>query len=239
MSKLLSGNVISQKFILKEVIIFLLNERIAVLGDSGVSFTVAKLKKFIYKTKNISTTNKKLCSIVKSLETFKKRDEDGNEIEPRKQLLKYAFQNKKIKITNCSTGDLRNILRYIIISIYLKKRPSEYKNRSLYSLTHDGKLEFLDEYSDRPLGMKEKAIFSFLRRNFRKKCNYKDIFDDANKARRGSNRDLNIKNNTEPKKRTYINNGIKDLRKKIFEVSSNAHAISTKEGRESIYILKY
>lgn len=239
MENSLSAEVISAKFVLREIIIFFLQKRPKVIGDKDITFTSDELISFIKKIKNVTIKKKDIESYLDCLKDFNKRDEELIELEPRTKLLDYKTNQSKITIINCTTNDLKYILRFIDISIYLKERPEDYKERSLFKITQDGKLKFMERISKNSFETKEKAIFYHLRKHFNKKCDYKDLFKKASEAQRASGNSLHNTYRTASKRKTYINNGITQLRTKIINISGNPCAIETIEERTSKYKLIY
>jgi len=240
MKNFLSAEVISAKFVLREIITFFLQKRLKVVGDKDIIFTNKELTSFIKKEKSVTIKKTDIKSCLNYLKNFNRRDEKGKEFEPHIKLLGFREnKNKTTTIKDCSTDNLKNALRFIDISIYLKKRPKDYKKKSLFEITQDGKLEFMERVSKNSLGIKERAIFYHLRKQFDKECNYKDLFKKANKAKKVSGKSLYNDYRTANRKKTYINNGITELKAKIINISGNPYAIETIKSRTSKYKLIY
>ena len=240
MKSLLSAEVISAKFVLREIITFFLQKRLGAVGDEDIIFTNKELMSFIKEKKSVIIKTTDIKSYLNYLKNFNRRDEKGKEFEPHIKLL--GFRKNKNGVTtikDCSTDNLKNALRAIDISIYLKGMSEDYEEKSLFEITQDGKLKFMDRISENPLRIKERAIFFYLRDNFNKECDYKDLFRKANEAQRASGNSLYNDHRTASDKKTYINNGITQLRTKIIDISGNPYAIETIKERTSRYRLIY
>lgn len=236
---LLSAEVISKKFVLREAIIFLLRERMQVMGDKEIVFSGKDFIDFVSSC-NKNVLDSDITDVLTHLTEFYKRDSDNTIIEPRTKLLEFKeMKEDKFVVSGCTTDDLKNILRFIDISVYLGERPENYEEESLFGMTQDGKISFLDRESVNPLGNKEKAIFNLLRSRFGQECDYKDLFEAVLRQQTASRRDLKAKYNTEPLKKDFINGGIRELRKKLLAISGNPYAIETMPGRDSVYKLMY
>lgn len=240
MKNLLSAKVISAKFVLREIIIFFLQKRLEVVGDKNIIFTNRELISFIKEKKSVTIKKTDIRLYLNYLKDFNRSDEKGKEFEPHIKLLGFKEnKNGTTTIKDCSTDNLRNALRSIDISVYLKERPEDYEKKSLFKITQDGKLKFMDRISKNSLRTKEKAIFYHLRKHFDEKCDYKDLFKKANKAQKASEDSLYNTHRTASDKKTYINNGITQLRTKVINISGNPYAIETIKERTSKYKLIY
>jgi len=236
---LLSAKVISKKFVLREAVVFFLKERTLVMGDKEISFSGKDFVDFVSSC-NENVLDSSIIDVLTDLAEFNKRDSDDKIIEPRTKLLEFEEVEKgEFVVSGCTTDDLKNILRFIDISVYLGERPEKYKEESLFGMTQDGKIRFLDREAANSLGNKEKAIFNVLRSRFGQDCDYTGLFEAAKSQQSASGRDLKAKYNTEPLKKDFINGGIRELRKKLLAISGNPYAIETVPGRDSIYRLIY
>jgi len=237
----LPAEIICRKFVIRELIRFFLEKRMETMGDDNFTFNSGEFNEYLRKLEgNRATTSAKdLKKMLRELKSFLKRDSDLKEIVPRTELLNYKITKTKITIKNCTTNDLTNTLRFIEISIFLRERPEDYKNESLFKITQDGKLRFVDRISENSLGLKERAIFLHLRKNFEKECDYKELFKKANEIQGASGKKLDNKYKTAHNKKEYINNGIAELRKKLYKLSGNPNTIKTIKGRISEYKLIY
>lgn len=241
MKNLLSAEVISAKFVLREIVTFFLQKRLGVVGDKDIIFTDRELISFIKENKHVTIKKTGIKSHLNYLKNFNRRDERGKEFEPHIKLLGFKENETKTATTikDCSTDNLKRALRYIDGSIYLKKRPEGYEKKSLFEITQDGKLEFMERISKNSLKTKEKAIFYHLRKHFNEEYNYKDLFKKANEAQKASGKSLYNDYRTAKERKKYINNGITQLKIKLTNISGNPYAIETIKKRTSKYKLVY
>lgn len=230
------------KFFLRELIIFLLEKRAEFIGDAPIIFSNENLSNYLQNLPNIGHFLPLTDNLIKQhlvhLKDFKIRDQFLKIINPQIALLEYQLSKRKF-IVNCSTEYLSNCLRLIDISIYLKERPGKYKNKSLFSITGDHKLKYLDNVAASPLGNKEYAIFNYLRKHFNKQSDYKKIFEAAKQLYQADRSNSIFRIRGAKEKKVYINNGITELKLKLREISGNPNTIETIPDRTSKYKLIY
>lgn len=252
----ITAEVAVHKFFLREMLFFFIKRRNDVLFDSDFSFTAKDFSNYIEKMQFSTTIGVYIndIHIINNLKILKndffRRDNNLKVIEPKKKFLNFTKKgtgdDKIFTITNCQTEHINNAIRYLDISLMLTSEVDDKKRidlelqrkiesineQSLFGQTPEHKLIFCNKIADRPLGSKEKAVFNVLKRNFKSNVNYIEIYREISNPITGT-----ILPQTQQK--DYVNGGITELRKKLFEISGNPETITTATGRDSIYKLIY
>lgn len=252
----ITAEVAIKKFFLREMLFFFIEQRNKVLGDSDFTFTAQDFSEYITKKEFSTTLGIYISSnnIEENLNLirndFFKRDKNLKIKEPRESLLTFEMSgtgdNKIFKIIDCQTDYINNTLRYLDISLMLindvddKKRVEDLELQrkiesinggSLFGQTADHKIIFCNKSSERPLGLKERAIFNILKSNFKKEVEANDIY--------GAIERLTQRTVRAEEQKGHVNDGITELRKKLCEISGNPETIITIGGRISKYKLIY
>lgn len=241
MSQVSSRVVAYEKFFLRQLITFFMKKRKKVFGDSDFEFTVEELKKYLKKTKPImagEADRNLIAEHLKFMRQIYKRDDNLDIIQPRQTLIKFESADDGFLIKEGYTEHLRTALKSLDISIYLKERPELYKDRSLFSLTNSSKIIFLDYVPENALGLKERAIFNTLRNNFNNYIDYHLLFNAVKNLNNAEIGNVIFGYDAQQKKK-YINNGVTELRKKLYQISGNPDTIITSDEEVSSYRLIY
>jgi hypothetical protein len=247
------------KFFLREMLFFFIEKRQGVILDGPFSFTAKDFSKYIEEmefstTLGVYINNDHIKENLKILrDSFFKRDKLLRITTPIDPLLEFnttgTGDDMVFTISNCPTDYINNALRFLDISLMLisdvedkervddleiQRKIESINEKSLFGQTQDHKLMFCNKSSDNPLGLKERAIFNILKNNFKEEVSANDIYQEIvvqNQAtttvRVGGGRN------------DYVNNGIRELRKKLWEISGNPVTIITTSGRVSTYKLVY
>lgn len=239
---MLTAEIIRTKFNIRELVIFLINKRQSVILDNDVVFTYDEYYEY-QRQNNIKTnSNEELEKMLIYLGKLKQRTVNMKLIRPITPLLTYHEDEDEDEdnkfVVDVETTTLQNALRYIDILVYLEERPEEYEDKSLFDNTQDNRVIFFDKITPRALELKERAIFRYLLKHFNRECDYIELFKAVLKIK-GPNNNLRSRYRLDSEKRDYINNGIRELRKKLFALSNNKNTIVTSSGRQSKYTLIY
>ena len=250
----ITAEVAARKFFLREMLFFFIEQRKKAIADSEFSFTLQDFSEYIkkmefYKSMGDEINDKNIIEHLKILrKVFCKRNKNLSLKNPRTPLL--VLKIKKIKgkplfvIEDCLTEDLENAIRFLDISLMLHHninsrvenedlniKIGSINSESLFGQDSKKRIIFVEKISEKPLGLKERAIFNTLKNNFNKEVNYSDIYISIAK--------LTKQTKPREKRKGYVNDGIVELKKKLYKISGNPQTIITIVGRESIYKLIY
>lgn len=247
-----------KKFHLREMLFFFREMRKKVIGDGPFYFTSEDFSNYISnmefsKVMGIYINDEHIKTDLKILkDSFYKRDNNLKIIRDNRGLIKlldYSIENKNNKkifhVKNITKDDIENIIRFIDIYLNLRK---DYKtedeferkieslnnNESFFGQTEDHRLTFCNKESDINLEGKGKAILNILKKHFKEYVRYDDIYNQfvTERGNRGTD--------TIPTKRKeFVNNGVTELKMKLFKISGNPETIITKGERTSEYKLIY
>lgn len=250
----ISPEVSATKFFLRELLLFFIEKRRAVFGDADFVFTVEEFQDFI-KGKNFARVMgddinaENVHAHLKNCKELKKRNRDLLIINPQTPILTYTKLSanggsQRFNIKDCQTEYIKNALRDIDIALSIndwsvegKKRVAENK-RSIFAETKDRELSFHGKITTRPLTTKERALFEALNAIFGEKCDYKIMFSKYKKMA-GPGNNLASEYRTAPQKKSFVNDGVQELKKRMYEISGNPNTIETLPGRNSEYRLIY
>ena len=237
----ISARVAYEKNYLRPLILFLIEKRQSVIGDSDFIFSDDEYSEFaknnfkypVYLDVPFSAKHN-----LKLLEKFKRRDDNFKIIHPEQPLLTCKKDKEgHLIVSNCFTEYLTSTLRFIEISLHLDEngKPLE-KNKSFFGMNEHQNITFMDVAFRINLGPKEVAIFNYLRKNFNKECGYSEIFKAVEVYKKD---DPRVKKMLEKERAGYIRDGIDEIREKLHKVSGYPSAVETMSGRGSIFKLVY
>lgn len=252
----ISVEIAVEKFFLREMLFFFKEMRNKTMLDKPFTFTAKDFSSYVEKMHfskimSIYINDQHIKTSLKIMsDSFKRRDDKLHIISNNRgpiKLLDYTVENNnggvKFHIKNCETDFINNAIRYLDISLSLRNKDDldddelerkieSLNNESFFGQTANHCLTFCNTEKDIVLGAKERAIFNILKTHFKKDISYNDIFEEYLQER--GNQGTNIID-----RKGYVNDGITELRKKLFKISGNPETIITKGGRESMYKLVY
>lgn len=252
---MLTAQLAAEKFYLRELFLFFIKQRGTVFGHSPeFRFSIPEFEGFIRK-ENLSAimngntndiTAEKVIWHLDCCKNLMKLDKSQETIKPNTPLLTYAIEEMGVfVIQDCQTEDLKNAIRFIDLGLYTddweeesEKRKKENK-KTLFSLTQDHKIIFRGQSTSNSLGNKERAFFIVLKDKFPKPVSYTELFEAAKTMNRVNAGILKYKVYSDGMKKGFVNDGVTELRKKLYEISGNPRAIKTEEDGESQYTLTY
>jgi hypothetical protein len=239
-SYLVSGQVAYEKNHLRPLILFLIEKRQSVVGDSDFNFSIDEYTKFIkrqYKYPLYIPNSSVVKDSLDLLKKFKRRNGSLKITISEKKLLNYKKTGNNFTISSCFGEYLTNTLRFIECSIKLDKNglPLE-KDESFFGLDQQHRITFMGEPSHFNLGKKEEAIFNYLRKFFNEECSYIQLFEAVLIYKKDDPRVGKI---LDKERAGYIGDGIDEIREKLYKVSGYRLAIETIGGRASVFKLIY
>lgn len=252
---MLTAQIAAEKFYLRELFLFFIEKRGTVFGHfPEFRFSTPEFEEFI-EQKKLSTimngnandiTVEKVRWHLELCKNLMKLDKDLNIINPRSPLLSYTIEDDRIFIIkDCQTKDLENAVRDIDIALCNDDWSEEGEERqrdnkkTLFSLTQDHKIIFRGKSIKNPLDNKERALFIALTNKFSMPVSYEELFEAVKNMSRVNGGILKHKKYSDEMKKGFVNDGITELRKKLYELSGNPETIKTNEGRKSEYMLIY
>lgn len=251
----ISPEVSATKFFLRELLLFFIEKRRAVFGDADFVFTVEEFQKFIEGKKfarvmgeDINADN--VHAHLKNCKELKKRNKENEIINPQTPILTYTKlaandDSQRFKIKDCQTEYIKNALRDVDIALDINDWSVEGKKRiighkkTFFTETQDRKLSFHGKDTASPISNREIVLFRSLKATFGMGCFYNTMFDRCIEMGGPGGSNLASEHRSASQKKSFVNDGISELRKKLYEISGNPYTIETMPGKKSEYRLIY